>query len=139
MALTRMQARFSAALLAGALGFTAPARADDGVAIHPFIRHIAGLAFYADAAPRCGLRSNRWAADLLSAIGTIIDRTRDGNPANAPASAEFDGAVVHLLAAHDVAAVSIEGNPAVMCAHAELSAGLRDADGLVRRRRDGRL
>ncbi len=121
-----------------------PARADEARPIetgstHAFIRHVTRLAFYADAAPRCGLRSTRWADDLLIAIRAIIERTRDGHPAHRPADRDVSIAILDLVSAHDAAATAIRVNPNVMCSHASMSDGIRDADGLVRRHRDGRL
>lgn len=127
-----------AAATAGFLAM-APARAADTPAVSPFIRTISRLALYAEVAPLCGLRSARWSHDLLDAIVSVIERTRDGNAAHTPNARDITDAMRHVQAAHGLAVPVVATNTATTCQHAGLSDGLRDADGLVRRLREGSL
>ena len=103
-----------------------------------FITHVTRLAFFVEAAPLCGLRSLNWSHDLLDALVAVVELTRDGSAAHNPTPSDIEGAMRHVKYVHDLAAPTVTLNPHA-CQNARQSAGLRDADGMVRRLREGRL
>lgn len=117
------------AALALLLAATPPAARAD---LSPFIQELASFGYFIDAAEVCGLRSRAWTLHLLEFITAGIKLTADGDPAHKPTEAQYGDGLVRMYSSGWRARTDIAKNPIIMCAMVKISAGLRDADEMVR-------
>lgn len=81
----------------------------------------------------------RWSRDLFDAIVAIVEQTRDGNAAHPPSSTDIRTAMDHVTEAHRNGETLVRLKPSSSCQNMKSSAGLSQADALVRRHRDMRV